>query len=67
MSLFDALIGLIIILGFMYVIYLGLQKKNPKIGAALVQFSPASLFQRSKIVKAKEIKQQTWTDNRSMI
>ncbi len=64
--LIDALVGLGVIAAFIYLIYARLVHKYPKLREALGPYSPTNLVKDDK-TRSKEIKKQTWTENRATI
>jgi hypothetical protein len=68
MALIDTLIGIGVVLVFVWVIWNGLKRKNPGLGEKMEDFSPTKLWEDEKpIPPIKEERRQIWTDNRSMI
>lgn len=66
MVLLDAILSVIVVIGFFYLILIKLRQKYPKIGNPLGEFFGAGMLNNNQKVKG-EIKQQVWTDNRQMI
>lgn len=63
MGIIDTLVGFGVVVSFFYILYVLISKKHPKINTWV-----KDLFPRNKPKKEpKEIRQQTWKDNRSMI